>query len=89
MRLSNAKPISQFKAHAPEILAELGRSQEPVPLTLNGQVVAVVQDVASFERIQESLALLKLLALGNADIEAGRTVDARKAITKRRRAFAD
>ena len=88
MRLSAAKPISHFKAHAAEILAEIGESREPVAITQNGEVKAVVQDVASFERVQETLALLKLLALGTADIEAGRTVDARRAIAKRRRAAA-
>ena len=34
---------------------------------------AVIQDVASYEETQETLALLKLLALGNQDVEAGRT----------------
>lgn len=33
---------------------------------------AVIQDVASYEETQETLALLKLLALGNQEIEAGR-----------------
>ena len=86
MRLSAAKPISYFKAHSAEILAELEESREPVAITQNGEVKAVVQDVASFERVQETLALLKLLALGTADIEAGRTIDARSAVAKRRRA---
>lgn len=88
MRLSAAKPISYFKAHAAEILAELEESREPVAITRNGEIKAVVQDVASFERAQETLALLKLLALGMADVEAGRTVDARSAVARRRRAAA-
>lgn len=86
--MSAARPISYFKAHAAEILTELEESGEPVAITQNGEVKAVVQDIASFERVQETLALLKLLALGTADIEAGRTVDARSAIAKRRRATA-
>ena len=32
----------------------------------------MLQDLASFEETQETLALLKLLALGNQDVEAGR-----------------
>lgn len=31
-----------------------------------------MQDVASFEETQETLALLKILALGNQDVETGR-----------------
>jgi PHD/YefM family antitoxin component YafN of YafNO toxin-antitoxin module len=42
-------------------------------ITQNGEAKAVLQDVASYERAQETLALLKLLALGQADVAAGRT----------------
>jgi hypothetical protein len=48
---------------------------------------AVLQDVASFERGQETLVILKLLALGQGDIEAGRTRPVR-AVVKRLRAKA-
>ena len=41
-------------------------------ITQNGEAKAVIQDVVSYEQTQETLALLKLLALGNAEIEAGR-----------------
>jgi PHD/YefM family antitoxin component YafN of YafNO toxin-antitoxin module len=41
-------------------------------ITQNGEAEAVLQDVASFEETQETLALLKILALGNQDMEAGR-----------------
>lgn len=88
MRLSTTKPISYFKAHAAEIFSQIEESREPVAITQNGEVKAVVQDVVSFERAQETLALLKLLALGAGDIEAGRTVDARSAIARRRLADA-
>ncbi|MGH7564382.1 MAG: type II toxin-antitoxin system prevent-host-death family antitoxin, partial [Gemmatimonadota bacterium] len=40
-------------------------------ITQNGEARAVIQDVASYEETQETLALLKILALGNRDIEAG------------------
>jgi hypothetical protein len=33
----------------------------------------VVQDIESFEKTQETLALLKILALGNRQIEQGKT----------------
>jgi prevent-host-death family protein len=85
VRLSAARPISYFKAHAAEILTQLEESREPVAITQNGEIKAVVQDIATFEQTQETLALLKMMALGTADIEAGRTVDARSAIAKRRR----
>lgn len=43
---------------------------------------AVIQDIASFEENQETLAWLKLLALGNKQIEAGRTKPAREVLNR-------
>lgn len=73
MRYSTqVKPISYLKAHAAEVLATLAEAREPIVITQNGEAKAVLQDVASYEETQETLALLKILALGNAEIEAGR-----------------
>jgi prevent-host-death family protein len=72
--LTRIKPISYFKAHAAEILDDLEEVREPMIITQNGEAKAVVQDIHSYERIQETLAVLKILALGNADIEAGKSV---------------
>ena len=41
-----------------------------------GEAKAVLQDVASFEETQETMALLKILALGNREIELGKFRDA-------------
>lgn len=69
---SQIKPISYLKANAAEVLAQLTERREPLVITQNGEAKAVIQDVASYEETQETLALLKILALGNAEIEAGK-----------------
>jgi len=85
MRYSaQVKPISYLKAHAAEILLNLSEKREPMVITQNGEAKAVIQDVASFEETQETLALLKLLALGNQDIESGRTKPARDVVARLR-----
>lgn len=85
MRYSDQiKPISYLKAHAAEVLAALAEKREPVVITQNGEAKAVIQDIASYEQTQETLTLLKLLALGNQDVAAGRTVPARAAIERLR-----
>lgn len=61
---TRVKPISYLKANAAEVLLELAEFREPMIITQNGEAKAVLQDVASFEQTQESLALLKILALG-------------------------
>ena len=84
---SQIKPISYLKAHAADVVRELSERREPMIITQNGEARLVVQDVESYEQTQETLALLKILALGNQQIEAGRVVDAEEAfgqIRKRR-----
>jgi prevent-host-death family protein len=71
-RAARIKPISYFKANAAEIIQELGEVGEPMIITQNGEAKAVVQDIISYEKTQETLALLKILALANRNIEQGR-----------------
>lgn len=78
MKLSTQiKPISYLKAHAAEVIRDLGLRQEPMVITQNGEAKAVMMDVKSYEQAQETLALLKILAIGNRQIEEGkvRSVD--------------
>lgn len=69
---SQIKPISYLKANAAEVLLDLAERRQPLVITQNGEAKAVLQDLASFEQTQETLALLKVLALGNREAEAGR-----------------
>jgi len=59
------KPISYLKANAAEVLQELQEQRRPLVITQNGEAKAVLQDVASYEETQATLALLKILTLGN------------------------
>lgn len=72
MKLSSQiRPISYLKAHAAEIVRTLAAQGEPLVITQNGKAKAVVQDIRSYEQTQETMALLKILALGSRQIEAG------------------
>jgi prevent-host-death family protein len=68
---TQVKPITYLKSHAAEIVKGLSESREPLLITQNGEAKLVVMDVKSYEEQTETLALLKLLALGNKEIEAG------------------
>ena len=72
MRSENIKPISYLKANAAEVLQKLSESGEPLLITQNGEARAVMQDIATYENTQETLALLKILALGNQEIAEGK-----------------
>ena len=78
------KPISYVKSNAAEIIRELADQREPLVITQNGEAKAVLQDVASYEETQETLALLKILALGNRQIEEGKVVPASQVIRRLR-----
>ena len=69
---SQVKPISYLKANAAGVLATLAEQREPMVITQNGEAKAILQDLASYEETQETLALLKILALGRQDVEAGK-----------------
>jgi prevent-host-death family protein len=71
-RAARIKPISYFKANAAEIIQELSEVGEPMIITQNGEAKAIVQDIVSYEKTQETLALLRILALANRNIEQGR-----------------
>lgn len=66
------RPISYLKANAAEVLLELAEQRQPMVITQNGEAKAVIQDVATYEQTQETLALLKILALGNQQLAQGK-----------------
>jgi prevent-host-death family protein len=54
MKLSRQiKPISYLKAHAAEIVRNLGEQREPLIITQNGEAKVVVQDIESYEQTQD------------------------------------
>ena len=85
MKLSSQiKPISYLKAHAAEIVRKLNEHQEPLIITQNGEAKVVIQDIESYEQGQETMALLKILALGNCQIEEGKVAPAANVVKRLR-----
>ena len=81
MKMSEqVKPISYLKAHAADVVRDLSEAREPLVITQNGEAKLVVQDVDSYEKTKETMALLKILALGNRQIEEGNVVSAAEAM---------
>jgi prevent-host-death family protein len=73
MKLSSQiKPISYMKAHAAEIVRNMHGQREPLIITQNGEAKVVIQGIESYEETLETMALLKILALGNRQIEEGK-----------------
>ena len=85
MKLSRQiKPISYLKAHAAEIVRNMGEQREALVITQNGEAKVVMQDIKSYEQTQETMALLKILALGNRQIEEGKVKPAAEVLKRLR-----
>lgn len=56
--------------------------EEPLVITQNGKAKAILQDIESYEQTQDTLALLKILALGMNQIEEGKVHSADQVIQK-------
>lgn len=83
MKLSTQiKPISYLKSHTAQIVKDLAQSRQPMVITQNGEATMVVLDVKSFEERENTLALLKILAMGNREIEQGQYLDAEDVFAK-------
>ena len=82
MKLSESvKPVSYFKAHASEVIRDVVANQKTVVITQNGEARVVVQGVQEYEQMQESLALLKMLAQGKKSLDEGHVKPASKAFS--------
>lgn len=68
------KPITYLKARTADLVREVTEAGRPVTITQNGEAKVVVMDVGTYDRWRTAMALLKVLAHAERDVEAGRTV---------------
>ena len=86
VKLSAAvKPISYLKAHAAEVMRDVVNHGRTDVITHNGEAKAVLQDVRVYEQLQESLALLRMLAQSRKSASAGRLTPLAAALRRVRR----
>lgn len=70
------RPITYLKSNAAEIIKEFAVNPEPIIITQNGEAKMVVMSIVEYEKQQETMALLKLLALGKKEFNEGKFSDA-------------
>lgn len=81
------KPISYIKNHAAEILREVTETQQSLIITQHGAAVAVLQELGEYERTQETMALLKILAQSTQSLQQGKTRDSNKVFSDIRKSL--
>jgi len=73
MKLSqDLKPVSYFKNNMAEVIRNLNKNQGTMILTQNGEAKAALMGIKAYEDLQETLAMLEMIAQGNKDLTEGR-----------------
>ncbi len=90
MRLSeDVRTVDELATGSAQLIRRVAEERRTILLTENGAAKAVLMDVASYDRWRDTVALLKLIAQSEADIEAGRTVSQEEAFARAERAIAE
>ena len=74
--------VTTLKRQATELLSDLERDKQPILITQHGLPSAYLVDVASFDLLQERMALLEGIARGEMAVAEGRTVTHAQAQTR-------
>lgn len=70
-KLPNIVSISDLRQDAAKVLKQVRDSREPLVITQRGRAAAVLVSVESYEAAERDKELLRLLARGEREIEAG------------------
>ena len=70
-KLPNIVPITDLRQDAAKVLKKVRKSKDPVIITQRGRAAAVMLSVDAYERSLHDMELLRLLARGEKEIEAG------------------
>jgi len=74
-KLSNIIPVSDLRQDAAKLLKQLNKSDEPLIITQRGRATAVIIGVDAYEKLEHEKEILRLLAKGDREIEAGKGYD--------------
>jgi prevent-host-death family protein len=70
----DVRPVTFMKTKAAELLRTVGETRRPIVITQSGEPKGVLMDFASYQELRQATLLLRLLAQGEADVRARRTV---------------
>ncbi|MFH1336396.1 MAG: type II toxin-antitoxin system Phd/YefM family antitoxin [Candidatus Zixiibacteriota bacterium] len=74
-KIPNIIPITDLRQDATTILKRVTSSKEPLVITQRGRAAVVMVSMEAYEHSQHELELLRLLARGEKEIEAGKGYD--------------
>ncbi len=65
----DVKPISYLKTKTADVIKSVNETKRTIVITQNGEAKAVVQDIKSYENLQNSLNMLKMIIQSENDID--------------------
>ncbi len=68
------KPISYLKTKTADVIKSVNETKRAIVITHNGEAKAVVQDIKSYENLQNSLNMLKMIIQSENDIDNNNTI---------------
>ena len=71
MKIPDIVPVSDLRQDAAAVLRKLQSSPGPLVVTQRGRAVAVIQSIGAYEKSERERELLRLLAAGEREIDAG------------------
>lgn len=80
--LTRIQPLGYLKVHTAKVIRDVAATRVPLVITQHGVAKAVIRDAASHDETQETMALLKILALGNHQIEEDKVVPVKEAVRR-------
>ena len=86
MKGKNVRPITDLKNRTKELVQEVSESGETVVITQNGTPRVVVMDIRQHDQLQDTLAMLKLLAQSQDSLAKGEKTYSTAEVRKRARA---
>jgi len=75
MNLLDIQPLSYLASNTGDMVKQVNDTGNPVAISVDGQVQAVLQDSASYHKTQDQIAMLRLLAMGRQQVEEGKVRD--------------
>ncbi|NHZ99729.1 prevent-host-death protein [Massilia sp. CCM 8734] len=73
--LKHIQAVSFLATNTSDVIKQVQATREPFMITVDGKIQVVVQDILSYQRTRDQIALLKMLALGQKAIEDGNVTD--------------
>jgi prevent-host-death family protein len=88
MRLKrDVKSVEDLERNASDLVREVAEQGRTVAIVQDGEARAVLMDVESYDRMRSAIALLKIIAQGEADVAAGRLISQEEAFARAARAI--